>query len=168
MLARLGAAVFGKQDPDVSLRMPAIDEMTRRAQEKLAIDATAAEMQSNLHRIEQALDTYFRDPSKAATLGEIDPAIRQVSGALAMLGEEEAGAALSRCRDKIRGFAAATAPVAAGEFEEVAQILSGLGFYIEALRHGKADFAAVMQPVMPAALQALVPAGCRAGACAIA
>jgi chemosensory pili system protein ChpA (sensor histidine kinase/response regulator) len=147
MLARLRASAFGTQDPDVTLNLPLIDDMTRRAQERLAIDGAVAEMQANLHKIEQALDTYFRDPSQPAELVAIEPAIHQVSGALAMLGEEEAGAALVRCEEKIRGFAQATTRPDLHEFEEIAQILSGLGFYIDALRHGKADFAVAMQPI---------------------
>ena len=148
MLARLRAAVFGKQDPDVTLSLPLIDAMTRRAQEKLAIDSTVAEMQASLHRIEQALDAYFRDPSKVAGLSALEPAIHQVAGAFAMLGEEEAGAALGRCQEKIRAFSQATARPELRDFEEVAQILSGLGFYLDALRLGKADFAVAMQPIL--------------------
>ncbi len=147
MLARLGAAAFGKLSPDVTLSLPLIEDMTRRATERLAVDGTVAEMQANLHKIEQALDQYFRDPSNAADLAALEPAIHQVSGALAMLGEEEAGAALARCQEKIRAFAQAATLPDTSEFEEVAQILSGLGFYIDALRHGKADFATAMQPI---------------------
>ncbi len=148
MLARLRAAAFGKQDPDVTLSLPLIDDMMRRAQEKLATDSAVAEMQANLHKIEQSLDSYFRDPSRVAELAALEPAIHQVAGALAMLGEEEAGAALVRCKEKIHAFSQATVRPEEHEFEEVAQILSGLGFYIDALRHGKADFAAAMQPIL--------------------
>lgn len=159
MLARLRAAAFGKQDPDVTLSMPLIDAMTRRAQEKLAIDGTVAEMQANLLKIEQALDGYFRDPSRAAGLAALEPSIHQVSGALAMLGEDEAGAALGRCSERILAFSRAKVRPEQREFEDVAQVLSGLGFFIDALRHGKADFKAAMQPIMADAplLAAAVP-----------
>ena len=159
MLARLRAAAFGKQDPDVTLSMPLIDAMTRRAQEKLAIDGAVAEMQANLLKIEQALDGYFRDPSRAAELAALEPSIHQVSGVLAMLGEHEAGAALGRCSERILAFSRATVRPEQREFEEVAQVLSGLGFFIDALRHGKADFKAAMQPILADAplLVAAVP-----------
>ncbi len=158
MLARLRAAAFGKRDPDVTLSLPLIDDMTRRAQEKLAIDAAVAEMQSNLHKIEQALDSYFRDPGRTADLATLEPVIHQVAGALALLGEEEAGVALVRCKEKIRTFSQASTRPELHEFEEVAQILSGLGFYIDALRHGKADFASSMQPFRAEAPLAAPPA----------
>ena len=148
MLARLRAAVSGTQDAEGTLSVPVIDDMTRRAQERLAIEGAVAEMQANLHKIEQALDLYFRNPSRVAELTALDPVIRQVAGALAMLGEEEAGAALCRCQEKIHAFSHATSRPEEHEFEEVAQILSGLGFYIDALRHGKASFTSAMQPLV--------------------
>ena len=147
MLSRLAAAVFGAEPAGELAGAELIDEMTQRAQEKLALGSAVVEMQANLHRIEQALDVYFRDPTRAAELAALDPLIHQVSGALKVLGEEEAQGALERCAERIRDFAAATARPALEQFEEVAQILSGLGFYLDALRHGKADFAAAMRPV---------------------
>ena len=150
MLARLRFVVFGKQDPDASQTLPVIDEMTRRAQEKMAMDSAVSEMQAGLQRIEQALDTYFRDPSRTGELAALQPVIHQIDGALRVLGEEEAVGALARCADKIDAFGRAASRPALEEFEEVAQILSGLGFYLDALRHGKADFAAAMQPIAPA------------------
>ena len=157
MLARLRAAAFGKQDPDVTLSLPLIDDMTRRAQEKLAVEGAVGEMQANLHKIEQALDAYFRDPARGGELASLEPAIHQVAGALAVLGEEEAGAALARCKDKILAFAQASTRPEQRDFEEVAQILSGLGFYIDALRHGKADFAEAMGPVLAGAVAPPAP-----------
>jgi chemosensory pili system protein ChpA (sensor histidine kinase/response regulator) len=147
MLSRLAVAVFNAEATGELQSAALINEMMQRAQEKLALGSALAEMQTNLHRIEQTLDAYFRDPTRAAELSALDPVIHQVSGALALLGEEEAQGALERCAERIRAFAGATARPALEEFEAVAQILSGLGFYLDALRHGKADFAAAMRPV---------------------
>ncbi|MGA8005956.1 MAG: Hpt domain-containing protein, partial [Burkholderiales bacterium] len=147
MLSRLAVAVFNAEATGEPQDAALINEMTQRAQERLALGSALAEMQTNLHRIEQTLDVYFRDPTRAAELSALDPVIHQVSGALALLGEEEARGALERCAERIRAFAGATARPALEEFEAVAQILSGLGFYLDALRHGKADFAAAMRPV---------------------
>ncbi len=150
MTARLGAAVLGRAADAALPSVPLVDEMTRRAQDKLATGTVLAEMQGNLHKIEQALDAYFRDPAKSAELSALQAVVHQVSGALAVLGEEEARGALERCAERIRAFAAGGVRPALSDFEDVAQALSGLGFYIEALKHGKADFAAAMQPLQPA------------------
>ncbi|HMA90123.1 MAG TPA: Hpt domain-containing protein [Burkholderiales bacterium] len=147
MLARLAVAVFGAEATGPLPTAGLIDEMTRRAQERLATVSALAEMKANLHRIEQTLDAYFRDPTRAGELGALEPLVHQVSGALGVLGEEQARAALERCAARIREFAEAEVRPQLAEFEEVAQILSGLGFYIDALQHGKADFAAAMRPV---------------------
>jgi len=147
MLARLAVAVFGAEATGALPTAGLIDEMTRRAQERLATVSALAEMKANLHRIEQTLDAYFRDPARAGELGALEPLVHQVSGALGVLGEEQARAALERCAARIREFAEARVRPQLAEFEEVAQILSGLGFYIDALQHGKADFAAAMRPV---------------------
>jgi chemosensory pili system protein ChpA (sensor histidine kinase/response regulator) len=147
MLSRLAVAVLNSEASGELPSAEPLNEMMKRAQEKLALGSALAEMQTNLQRIEQTLDAYFRDPSRAAELSALDPVIYQVSGALALLGEEEARNALERCAERIRAFAGATARPALEEFEAVAQILSGLGFYLDALRHGKADFATAMRPV---------------------
>ncbi len=151
MLARLKDAVSGARGSGPLPAEPLLDEVTRRAQDKLALDRALAEMQANLQRIEQILDAYFRDPAKGAEFGTLDTLVYQVSGALGMLGEAEARDALERCAEKMRAFGTAAGRPPLGEFEEVAQILSGLGFYLDALRHGKADFAAIMRPLRAAA-----------------
>lgn len=147
MQSRLRGAVFGKPATDREPGVAQLDEIARRAQEKPAVAAVVAEMQANLHKIEQALDAYFRDPAKAAGLAALEPVIHQVSGALSLLGEDAAVATLARCRDRVMEFSRAATRPALEQFEEVAQVLSGLGFYIESLRHGGADFAAAMEPI---------------------
>ncbi len=149
MLSRLAVAVFDAEATGELPQADLVNAMMRRAQEKLALGSALTEMQANLHRIEQTLDAYFRDPTRAGELADLEPVIHQVSGALRLLGEDEAQGALERCAERIRAFTGATARPGLEEFEAVAQILSGLGFYIDALRHGKADFAAAMRPVGP-------------------
>jgi chemosensory pili system protein ChpA (sensor histidine kinase/response regulator) len=152
MLARLRAALAGAAEAMPT--EPLLDEMTRRAQDRLALGSALAEMRANLQRIERELDAYFRDPIKGIELSSLEPLVHQVSGALDMLGERDARSALERAAEKIRAFAAAPGRAPLDEFEEVADILSGLSFYIEALRHGKADFAAIMRPARVAAARA--------------
>jgi chemosensory pili system protein ChpA (sensor histidine kinase/response regulator) len=147
MLARLAVAIFGAETTGALPTAGLVEEMTRRAQVRLATVSALAEMKGNLHKIEQALDAYFRDPARAGELGALEPLIHQVSGALDLLGEVQARDALEHCADRIREFAGAARRPELADFEEVAQLLSGLGFYIDALRHGKADFAAAMRPV---------------------
>jgi len=147
VLDRLAAIVFAEPVEGPLPTTGLVDEMTRRAQERLATGAALLAIQANLKQIEVVLDAYFRNPLSAEDLASIDPIVHQVSGALRVLGEEDAREALERCAAKIRGFAMTGARPETGDFEEVAEVLSGLSFYLDALRHGKADFATAMRPI---------------------
>jgi chemosensory pili system protein ChpA (sensor histidine kinase/response regulator) len=145
---RLKDCVLGKllrTAPDI----PLLDEMSRRAQERLLMNQVVAEMQTNLRTIEQALDGFFRDPAKREGLAGLDTPMRQVLGALAMLGEARAQEALNAAGAEIRRFSQPGYAPSQADFEGIAQTLSGLGFYIEALAHGKPDFDAAMRPITP-------------------
>jgi chemosensory pili system protein ChpA (sensor histidine kinase/response regulator) len=144
--SRLKDCVLGKllrTAPDI----PLLDEMSRRAQERLLMNQVVTEMQANLRTIEQALDTFFRDPARRDGLQTLDTPMRQLLGALTMLGEARAQETLMSADAEIRRFADSSYTPVNADFERVAQTLSGLGFYIEALAHGKADFDAAMQPI---------------------
>ena len=144
--SRLKDCMLGKvlrKAPEI----PLLDEMSRKAQERLLMNQMVAEMQSNLRVIEQALDAFFRDPSKREGLKSLERPTHQLLGALDMLGEERARDTLGEAGREIRRFAGAGYTPNQGDFERIAQTLSGLGFYIEALAHGKADFDAAMQPI---------------------
>ena len=64
MLARLDAAAQGQPVPDAAVA-PILDEMARRAQERLVLAQVAREIQANLRHMEQVLDAFFRDHSQA-------------------------------------------------------------------------------------------------------
>jgi chemosensory pili system protein ChpA (sensor histidine kinase/response regulator) len=146
MHRRLQAVVKGEA-PHASQPVPVLDEMSRRAQERLLMAQVVSEIQASLRAIEQALDAFFRDAAKRGELASLDKPVRQVLGALTMLNEDRAAAALSQCAAEIQRFAQADYTPAQGDFERVAGTLSGLGFYVDALQHGKADFEQFMRPI---------------------
>src|SRR5712664_2942401 len=130
--------------------IPMLDEMSRKAQERLLMSQVVSEMQANLRTIEQVLDTFFRDSSKRDELASLDKPVHQLLGALEMLGEQRARDSLAAAAAEIRRFSGAAHHASPQDFEHIAQTLSGLGFYIEGLAHGKADFEAAMQPIAAA------------------
>src|SRR5512134_603144 len=146
MHQRLQAIVKGETLQDAA-PVPVLDEMSRRAQERLLMAQVVSEIQASLRAIEQALDAFFRDAAKRGELASLDKPVRQVLGALTMLNEDRAAAALSQCAAEIQRFAQAGYAPAQGDFERVAGTLSGLGFYVDALQHGKADFDQFMRPI---------------------
>ena len=129
--------------PDI----PLLGEMSRKAQERMLMDQVVSEMQANLRTIEQVLDGFFRDPAKRDELASLDKPMRQLLGALEMLGEKRAQETLAATVEEIRRCSSADYGAAPQEFERIAQTLSGLGFYIEGLAHGNADFDAAMRPI---------------------
>jgi chemosensory pili system protein ChpA (sensor histidine kinase/response regulator) len=146
MHQRLQAIVKGETLPDAA-PVPVLDEMSRRAQERLLMAQVVSEIQASLRAIEQALDAFFRDAAKRSELAALDKPVRQVLGALTILNEDRAAAALSTCAAEIQRFARDGYVANPGDFERVAGTLSGLGFYVDALQHGKADFDQFMKPI---------------------
>jgi len=146
MRARLQGCMQGKLPEGAA---PMLDEMSRRAQERLLMTQVVSEIQASLRAVEQALDGFFRDASTRGELAALDKPVRQVLGALTMLNEDRAAAALATCGAEIQRFASADYAPAQADFERVAGTLSGIGFYVDALQHGKADFEAIMAPIGP-------------------
>ncbi|MDQ3195669.1 MAG: Hpt domain-containing protein [Pseudomonadota bacterium] len=139
MVGRLRSAVGGKARDDDLLSQPVLDEISRKAQEKLLVAQVVREIQSNLRHIEQVLDTFFRDPSKRDALPALRPFMRQVAGALAILRLEEATELLNACQSLIDKGADPAYEVAQAELELLADGLSSLGFYIEAIEHNQSQ-----------------------------
>jgi chemosensory pili system protein ChpA (sensor histidine kinase/response regulator) len=118
------------------LQAPLLGEMSRRAQEQLVLSQVAREIQTNLSQIEQTLDAYFRDTSRRDDLMQIVAPIKQVMGALTVLNHPAAVDLLRECESRISEFASSEA-VPQEQFEDVAQKLSALGFFVESLQQGR-------------------------------
>lgn len=141
MVARLHGFLAGNP-PQPGSEVPLLDEMSQRAQEKLLIGQVAKEIQTNLAQIEQALDNFFRDAERRGDLAGLDAPLHQVIGALTMMGQNDAVDSLRQCAGDIRRFAAPDYVPDEADFERVADRLSELGFFIDAMQHGAEDFAA--------------------------
>ena len=144
MVARLYACIAGKPAGG-NENLPLLDEMTRRAQERLLVGQVAREIQNNLAQVEQALDAFFRNPGKSHDLAQLTSPVKQISGALAMLGHFSAVSMLQECGARIQQFSDQAYSPAVEDFEAVAQQLSLLGFFIDSLQHGENDFDAFVR-----------------------
>jgi len=140
MVDRLYACIAGRQASNEAL--PLLDEMTRRAQEKLLVAQVGREIQASLAQVEQALDGFFRDTGKGLDTKALEAPLKQIGGALAMLGHFAAVNSLKQTISRIEGFAAPGYVPAEGDFQTVADELSVLGFFVDALQHGEHDFTA--------------------------
>jgi len=141
MVARLHACIAGSPLPR-DAEVPVLDEMTRRAQEKLLIAQVVKEIHSSLGQIEQALDTFFREPDQKEQLAGCQKPISQIIGALSILGHMDAVAQLQDSARQITQFRADGYQPEQKDFERVARQLSALGFFVDALPSGVTDYRA--------------------------
>ena len=126
-----------------------LDDTARRAQEQLLIANVAREIQANLRYVEKVLDAFFRDATERGELGTLARFTGQIQGALSMLGLSEAGELLTRSQKQIDAYVAGANPEEA-ELERLAESLSGLGFYIEAVEQQRPDALRILQPFLDA------------------
>ena len=149
VIERLGALMRGETLTGMSA--PHLDEMSQRAQERLMLSQVAREILNNLGQAEQTLDGFFRDTSRREELSALAGPLKQIEGALVILGQDKAVSLLRDCEARIKAFADPDTLPQQHEFEAVAHSLSGLGFFVEALQHGPADLDEILKPVQPKA-----------------
>ena len=143
MIARLDTS-----RPAGGAAAPLLDEMARRAQERLLLAQVAREIQANLRHMEQVLDAFFRDHDKRADLATLAHDSKQIMGALKMLGLAHAEQLLTLCQQQIDQYAQPDARVADEDLELLAESLSGLGFYIEAVEQQRPDRDRLIEPLL--------------------
>jgi chemosensory pili system protein ChpA (sensor histidine kinase/response regulator) len=142
MLDRLDAARAGRVPPPGGA--PLFDDMNRR----VLLGQVGREIQTNLRRMENALDAFFRDNSKRAELASLAEDSRQIRGALRILGLDDADRLMALCEQHIQSCANPTAEVASEHIESLAESLAGLGFYIQAVEQQRADSARWLAPLL--------------------
>ncbi|HEY4542969.1 MAG TPA: Hpt domain-containing protein [Noviherbaspirillum sp.] len=132
LTARLLAIMAGETPPQA---LDWLDDMSREAQQRQTMAALAGEMQTSLRQVEKMLDEYFRDPSQATALDQLDTALYQIEGALAVLDHEDAVRTLRHTREAVQRFRNGQEEASASQqdFQQVAQNVGALSFFIEAL-----------------------------------
>jgi len=146
---RLQGAMAGEALPPVeAMEGGLLDEMTRRAQEKLLVFQVGQEVQVNLQNIEQVLDAFFRDSSKRAELAGLTAQFAQVQGALMILELADAAALNAAVMARVQQFAEGSLDGSGEAAEMVADGLSALGLYVTALQQGAASPRDVLMPAL--------------------
>ncbi len=147
MLARLDAAGAARPMTGTATA-PMLDEMSKRAQERLLLAQVGREIQANLRHMEQVLDAFFRDHTKRGELSTLAKDSQQIRGALKMLGLADAERLLELCENQIETYAGTDTPVSNDELELLAESLSGLGFYVEAVEQQRPDRERLIAPLL--------------------
>ncbi len=97
------------------------------------------EIRTNLQRVEQTLDDFFRDAGSSAELASLPPLFKQVAGAFRMLEQPIAAAVIDGSQALVERFVATPALAPLEDFELVAESLSSLGFYLDRLLRGDGE-----------------------------
>jgi chemosensory pili system protein ChpA (sensor histidine kinase/response regulator) len=133
---RLLALAHGESAPEASCFH---GELARELQQGQTVAVLAGEMRTGLRQVEKLIDEYHQDPARHAALGQLDPLLHQLQGALAILDQDQAMRAVTHVREAVRALAAAepnTGPDDAtrnASLENLAQNIGALGFFIDAL-----------------------------------
>ena len=146
MLARLDAAQANR--PVDVAAAPLLEEMSKLAHERLLVAQVCREIQTNLRRMEQVLDGFFRDQEKRAELATLANDSRQIRGALRMLGLDQADELLGLCEAEIETYARSELAVANDDLELLAESLSSLGFYVEAVEQQRPGRERLIAPLL--------------------
>jgi chemosensory pili system protein ChpA (sensor histidine kinase/response regulator) len=125
-----------------------MDDITKRAQERLLLFQVGQEVQVNLQSIEQVLDTYFRDPLKTSQLPGLAALFAQVGGALTILELDEAAALNQLLSQRVSQFASGARKGEGEDADAVAEGISALGLYVSALQQGQSNPREVLLPAL--------------------
>ncbi len=145
MLARLDAARAGRA---TVASAPMLDEMSKRAQERVLLAQVGREIRANLRHMEQVLDAFFRDNGKRAELAALTKDGQQIRGALQMLGQYDADRLLAMCQEQIERYATTEEAIGNDDLDLLAESLSGLGFFIEAFEQQRPDRDRLIAPLI--------------------
>jgi len=98
----------------------------------------AREISSNLQQVEQVLDSYARDHSRVSTLATLSPLLKQIHGALSILGFDRAAEIQSQCNKLIARCAQSDPTWTENDLETVVEGLTSLGFFLDPCLRGLA------------------------------
>ncbi|HEX8979599.1 MAG TPA: Hpt domain-containing protein [Parasulfuritortus sp.] len=146
---RLQAAVSGEgvlsAEPGVQL----LDEIARQAQEKLLLAQVTREILSNLHQVEEVLDKFFRNQKERTQLPLVPGLLKQVQGAFNMLQLDVAAELVQVSLEHVSRLVESEQEAGLDELNWVAEAISTLGLYVEALRNGRDDPAGLRDLLSP-------------------
>ncbi len=133
--AAIDPAFDASRIPDVAM----LDEFSRKAQEKLVVAQVGQEIKANLDQVEEILDRFFRDASERAGLPMVPGLMKQILGALNILQLDVASELVNETMLRIQHFSEPDVQIAPENLNWVAEALSTLALYMDALRYGRDD-----------------------------
>ncbi|NTV94858.1 MAG: response regulator [Thiobacillus sp.] len=146
---RLEAAASSEEPLAAFAGEPLLDEIARQAQEKLLLAQVTREIQANLNQIEEILDKFFRNHLERGSLPLVPGLLKQVQGALSILQLEAAVELVKAVAERVGLISEADHAIVAEELNWIAEAVSTLGLYVEALRNGRDDPSGLVSLLRP-------------------
>ena len=115
------------------------NSLTRLAQEKQTVSQVVREIRTNMRHVEQALDAVFRDRAAIDEMKPVPALLGQVSGAMRMLGWNDANELLSKTTDRLIESVRKDAVLSSQEIDTLADVLAGLSFYVDVRERRERD-----------------------------
>ncbi len=141
---RLSYAVSNAPIPPELRAETEANSLTRLAQEKQTIAQVAREIRANMRLVEQALDAVFRDRTALEELKPVPALLGQVSGAMRMLGWNDANELLNKTTDRLIESVYQDVAMSAQDIDSLADVLAGLSFYVDVRERRERDADAVL------------------------
>ncbi|MGL4231313.1 MAG: hypothetical protein ACRCWJ_08105, partial [Casimicrobium sp.] len=144
-LKRLDYATSRAPIPPELLDEMGSGSLTRLAQERETVSQVCREIRANMRQVESALDAMFRDRNAIEDLAPIPGLLAQVSGALRLLGWNEAHNIIAQASERVAVVVNDPADVDAAEIDRIANVLAGFGFYVDARERKEAGAEAILE-----------------------
>lgn len=138
-LQRLSYATTNAPIPQELRAENEANSLTRLAQEKQTVAQVAREIRANMRLVEQALDAVFRDRNAVDELKPLPALLGQVSGAMRMLGWNDANELLTKTSDRLIDALKQDASLSAHDIDALADVLAGLSFYVDVRERRERD-----------------------------
>jgi len=113
------------------------DDITQRQSYAQVRAQVAREILENLRQVEQIIDQIARNPTTREEIINLDTPVRQIAGALKMLGLSRANGVLSTCQHLMKLSVSDDITLTYASLEWVADGLSCLGFYLDRMQRGE-------------------------------
>ncbi|HND36230.1 MAG TPA: Hpt domain-containing protein [Nitrosomonas sp.] len=157
LAARIRADTSRKDDEIVLPDLPGPDETGYQVQEKKLFKQIAQESLISLAQIEDILDRFFYDPSIRVDLPVLPDLFKQIAGVFSMLELDRANVLLTLCRDLVTKLLDPEYQISQTEQTLLADGLSSLSFYIEALKNSQFDRDQIVESAINLFGQSIVP-----------
>jgi len=137
LATRIRAITTGKGSDAVLPDLPGLDQAGHHVQEKKLLKQVANEVLASLVQIEDILDRFFFEPTVRNDLPTLPSLFKQIAGVLTMLELERANTLLDLCYGLVEKLMDPDSQINPVEQTLLADALSSLGFFIEALRNSQ-------------------------------